>query len=309
MRFSRINALFNLFARIRNAFECGKNKYYCYYKSTKTYSTTGAIRRVAAFSASLETARRRYVSDQRGVAALEFALLAPLVLVLCIAGVVVGEAVLVNQKVSNTAYTLADLVSQFSRATVGSTTSTQIGLSDAFKLASLVMTPFPGTNAQIILSALTYDGANYQTVWSVSQNAAAYPVGKSAALDQSNVPPALTSGNGQILMVEVFYSYKTPFASVMSAIWGGPTITLSSRQFARPRMSNTVDCDDCPHGSTPKTAPTPAPSPTSDPTPAPTPAPMPSDPVCQMHPLLCSQPNSQPSQNPVCQLHPFLCSR
>ena len=54
----------------------------------------------------------RFAADRRGIAAVEFALIAPLMLALCFGSVEVEQAVSLDRMVSLTAGTVANLVTQ-----------------------------------------------------------------------------------------------------------------------------------------------------------------------------------------------------
>ena len=55
---------------------------------------------------------RRYRKSERGIAAVEFALVSPILFLLLLGGVEVGRYILVHQKVEKMAYSVSDVVSQ-----------------------------------------------------------------------------------------------------------------------------------------------------------------------------------------------------
>ena len=70
-------------------------------------------RRIARARRSIRRLRR----DQRGISAVEFAMLAPLMVVLYLGGVEISQAIAVDRKVTLVARTLGDLVAQTSSVT------------------------------------------------------------------------------------------------------------------------------------------------------------------------------------------------
>ena len=116
---------------------------------------------IPRLSASLERASarayrllRRFRRARAGVAAVEFAFILPMMLVLYFGIVVLGQGLEVGRKVALASRTLADLTAQQLPSTVGigncaATTTTpcvtDANLNDFFTGAELVMTPFPPT--------------------------------------------------------------------------------------------------------------------------------------------------------------------
>ena len=60
---------------------------------------------------------RRFVGDQDGVSAVEFALLLPLMLTLYLGGVEVSQAVSADRKTMLVAHSIGDIISQYSCVT------------------------------------------------------------------------------------------------------------------------------------------------------------------------------------------------
>ena len=69
---------------------------------------------VSSFMGSIERRLRRLIGDERGVSAVEFAMLLPLMLTLYLGAVEVSQGIGADRKVTLTARTIADLVSQVS---------------------------------------------------------------------------------------------------------------------------------------------------------------------------------------------------
>jgi Flp pilus assembly protein TadG len=77
----------------------------------------------------------RFAVDQRGVSAIEFAILLPLMLTLYFGGVEISQAVSADRKNTLVAHTIGDLVSQYTDITTA-----QVG--SVMNAAQWVLTPF-----------------------------------------------------------------------------------------------------------------------------------------------------------------------
>ena len=91
---------------------------------------------------SIERRLRRLIGDERGVSAVEFAMLLPLMLTLYLGAVEVSQGIGADRKVTLTARTIADLVSQVS--SIGNADMT-----NALNASSAVMAPFPISNLKV----------------------------------------------------------------------------------------------------------------------------------------------------------------
>jgi Flp pilus assembly protein TadG len=162
--------------------------------------------------------------DERGVSAVEFAMLLPLMLSLYLGSVEVSQGIGADRKVTLTARTICDLVSQVS--SIGNTDMT-----NALNASSSVMAPFPTSNLQVTVSSVKIDAAGKATVdWSDSFNGTARTTGSTVTL-----PAALNVANTSLIWSEVQYTYKPVIGYVMTG-----TLTLKEQMYMRPRVSDTV---------------------------------------------------------------------
>jgi Flp pilus assembly protein TadG len=187
-----------------------------------------------------------FARDKRGVAAVEFVFIVPLMLALTFGTIEVSSAVAIDRKVTLVARTLSDLVSQGSQVT-------QTDLKNFFGLGSAIMTPYPVTAATLTqkISAVNIDASKKVTVvWSysgaVSNGVAATPtVGYAkGAVVTSDIPPGLLVPNTQLIWSEVVYTYKPVSGFFMISK------DLTDECFTRPRQSDCVM-----DGTTPCTVP------------------------------------------------------
>jgi Flp pilus assembly protein TadG len=171
--------------------------------------------------------------DGRGVAAIEFAMLVPIMLVLFFGTVEFSSGVAVNRKVTLMARTFSDLVSQNF-----SVTSTQ--LSGYFAADSAIMTPYDSTPTQAVIAELYVDPA---TLTAKVQWSFGYPTGVVT-------PPAVGTivtlpSNGALAVSGTYLIYsKITYQFKPAADYGGlmsmAGVNLNDVAFTRPRQSACV---------------------------------------------------------------------
>jgi Flp pilus assembly protein TadG len=167
---------------------------------------------------------RRLIGDERGVSAVEFALLLPLMLTLYLGAVEVSQGIGADRKVTLTARTICDLVSQVS--SIGNSDMT-----NALNASSTVMAPFPVGNLKVTVTSVKIDAAGKATVdWSDTLNGTARAKGSTVTL-----PTALNVANTSLIWSEVQYTYKPVIGYVVSG-----TLTLKDQIYMRPRLSDSV---------------------------------------------------------------------
>jgi len=167
---------------------------------------------------------RSLAGDQRGVSAVEFAMLLPLMLSLYFGAIELSQGIGADRKVTMTARTVADLVSQ-----VSSINNTD--MSNSLNAASAVMAPFSASNLQVTVSSIQIDANSKATiVWSDTRNGTARAVGSTVTL-----PAALLVPNTYLIWSEVQYTYRPTIGYVVSG-----TLTLRDQIYMRPRLSDQV---------------------------------------------------------------------
>ena len=177
----------------------------------------------------------RFVKDKRGVAAVEFVFIVPLMLTMTFGTIEVSSGVAIDRKVTLVARTLSDLVSQGTKVS-----STDI--QNFFKMGSAIMTPYPVTTATMTqkVSAITIDASRVARIaWSYSGNVNGSSVTVSAGYPKNTVittiPPGLVVANTQLIWSEVTYTYTPIVGYVLRS-----TVPLSDQCYTRPRQSNEV---------------------------------------------------------------------
>jgi Flp pilus assembly protein TadG len=172
----------------------------------------------------LQRVLRRFARDRKGVSAVEFALLLPLMMTLYIGGAEVSQAVSVSRKATLVARTVADLSSQSS----GITAANMTNILDA---SAAVVSPFDASRLQVTVSQVKIDANNNATIsWSVTRNGTARTVGETVTL-----PAGLVVANTYLIWSEVDYNYQPAIGYVITG-----NLHLTDKMYMRPRLSTSV---------------------------------------------------------------------
>ena len=170
----------------------------------------------------LRSLRRGFGSDERGVSAVEFALIAPMMIGLYLGCVEVSDGVSADRKVSLTAAALANLTAQV--ATISTADMTNI-----FDASSAIIAPYSASKLKVTVTCIAIDANNVARVkWSQTRNGTA----KSGTI---TIPTALAVASTQLILAEASYDY-TP--TVGYNITG--TLTLSDKMYMSPRITAPV---------------------------------------------------------------------
>jgi Flp pilus assembly protein TadG len=179
---------------------------------------------------------RALLDDCRGVVAIEFAMIAPIMLVMYFGMEEFASGVAVNRKVSLVARTLSDLTSQ-------SSSVVDADLASFGQTAKAIMTPY---DPSILVSSITevyVDPTTHvaRVQWSKAltiDTAGNVTVGVSPHTKSQIVvvPPNLNIDGTYLIWSEVSYLYKPTIGYVMAK--GG--VTLSDFTYTRPRQTDCV---------------------------------------------------------------------
>ena len=172
---------------------------------------------------------RRFLADKRGVSAVEFAMLLPLMVTLYLGGVEVSSAIAIDRKMTLVARTLGDLVAQ--ATSVDNSTMTSI-----LSATTAVMAPYSDTNLKITVSSVQINSQGVAKIsWSDTKNGTAHSIGSTVAL-----PAALNVASTSLIWAEASYAYTPTIGYVITG-----TMTLKDQIYMRPRLSDTVACNSC----------------------------------------------------------------
>ncbi len=170
----------------------------------------------------------RALLDRRGVSAIEFALLAPVVIGLYVGAIELGNVLTITRRTSDVASTAADLTAQVK-------TVSTADLQDITSAATSILTPYPTTPLKIVLSSVVADANNSPKVtWSYATTGATARATNSVV----TLPAGLTQANSSVIMAEVTYAF-TPLLNLRGYFNPG-SFTMGRTFYSRPRKSLTV---------------------------------------------------------------------
>jgi Flp pilus assembly protein TadG len=167
---------------------------------------------------------KRARADQRGVAAVEFALLAPVAILLYCGFAELTMAMMAERRAAHAASVVADLVSQ-----TPSISNAQ--LTDVFNIGGAILAPFPVAPLKLRVTSVVADAnAVPKMQWSVGHGLAVMPAGTVAGF-----PPNLLVANESVIQADVQYAFTSPLRMVM------PTVhTFNDTFYLKPRRSVSV---------------------------------------------------------------------
>lgn len=179
--------------------------------------------RVRAASAGL-------IVDKRGVAALEFALVVPILFILLVGTVEFSQALTVDRRVTQAANSTADLIAR----TKSITTSEVAGV---MQIIGHLMRPYDPARMRItVLNVIADvdDAANTTVCWSYEHNG-----GSGSYVDGASYPLAadLVEPGSSVIVAEVTYDYQP----IIFDYFIKTAFPLKETLFLKPRLSSYVE--------------------------------------------------------------------
>ena len=160
--------------------------------------------------------------NNSGLAAIEFAMIIPIMALLFVGTNEFSAGVAVDRKVTLMARTLSDLTSQ-------NTSVTDAQLTNFFNASKAIMTPYSSTPVQATITELYINPSTLKARVQWSKGYDAHAAG--AVID---IPDSLKIAGTYLIYSEVKYNYVPSVAWFINKVDG---ITLSDYTFTRPRQS------------------------------------------------------------------------
>lgn len=170
----------------------------------------------------------RLTGDERGVSAVEFAMLAPVMIAFYFGMAEFCQGYMAQKRMGHVSAMVADLVAQ--EETVATT-----NLDDIFQIGGLIMKPFSIAALQQRVSSVTQTGGVARVTWSRGSGMTPRPVDAVIAM-----PPGLISDGESIIVSEATYDYDSPVDYLMPAV-----TRFSHIYYLRPRTVDNVICSNC----------------------------------------------------------------
>ena len=153
----------------------------------------------------LKTFVRRYTGNQNGMAAIEFALIVPIMALMFIGAVELSQAITVDRRVTQVASSTADLVARADKQI------SQTEITDIMKVGGYIMKPFTEVPVQIIIRNVTSSPTNAAIAkqsWSCTYKGAGPTQTCGCTSTNYTLPGNLVSTNDSVVISEVTYGYK-----------------------------------------------------------------------------------------------------
>lgn len=186
---------------------------------------------------------RRFRRDRRGVAAVEFALIVPLLLALYLGTMEVSNGVSLNKRVARAASNVADLVAQQDQVT-------RAQLHAIMDVGESVLFPYNADNPRITIVGVDVDDDHAQggkVVWSRRLQKSGNHTRPFARNSDIRVPNRLRVDDSFLIMARVDVTYLPIVTWVTDrGPDGRPTgIRLTETFWLQPRLVERIDCTNC----------------------------------------------------------------
>lgn len=184
-------------------------------------------------ASTLANRLKRLKSDRRGVAAVEFALLLPFLLILLIGMAETVSALNHDRKVSQVASSVTDLVAQ-------AETLSSSDITDIMRAASEIMKPYSDAPLDVIVASVTFDeNGDPEVDWSRNKSGGSpWAAGSAPPID---FPEAISTAGTSLVVGQASYDYVPMFATLLQNIFPRATsMTLSGTYYYRPRLTAKV---------------------------------------------------------------------
>lgn len=156
---------------------------------------------------------------ESGVSAVEFALIAPVMITTYFGASELCNLLLCDRKVTNVTAATTDLVAQALQVS-------DANIADIFTASSAIMEPYPLASLQIIVTSAVADADGNVTVgWSDGYNTPAHMQGTAFTL-----PDGLIQPGGSVIVTEVRYTYDLPIGEFWT-----DGFTVNDTFYQRPR--------------------------------------------------------------------------
>ncbi|UWU93882.1 TadE/TadG family type IV pilus assembly protein [Bradyrhizobium sp. CB1015] len=186
---------------------------------------------------------RGFVADKRALAATEFAIIVPLMLVMFFGTVEFSSAVAIDRKVTLIARTLSDLTSQ-------STKLDDASMKDSFTASISVVMPYDATLVKGTISQIYIDANSVAKVqWSKAGTITSGATQATLTTSTRNagdtvttmIPSTLLIPSSYLILSEVKYTYTPTIGYVLKS-----SVTLSDLSYTRPRQVTCVPYNNVP---------------------------------------------------------------
>jgi Flp pilus assembly protein TadG len=168
---------------------------------------------------------RLFAAAKQGVAAVEFALILPILVVILLATFDGGRAIAAYMKMRAATYALASITNQYS-------TIQLVDMTSILGATSVVMAPYSSGTPAVKISQVKINNSGVSTIeWSAAQGTTARSAGSSIS-----PPSAMIVNSSYLILAEVSYTYVPVFG-----FFGSSTgITFTDSLYVTPRSVSCI---------------------------------------------------------------------
>ena len=176
---------------------------------------------------------RQFQAANSGAAAVEFALILPIMLMVYIGTTEASALIMMDRKIQSVAGAVGDLVAR-SDGTISKTT-----LTDYFAAASGIMNPYDSDQVKQVVTEVYVDSSgNAKVIWSRQYSGAGYAVGTDHAVNSAYPLPdafiAISKGK-YVIAADAQYSYKPLYGIVFDK-----AVNLNRENYFIPRFEGSI---------------------------------------------------------------------
>jgi Flp pilus assembly protein TadG len=163
--------------------------------------------------------------NEKGVSAVEFALIAPIMILIYFGCIELSLLMRADRRVTSTASGLGDLTARL-------VTADDSDMQELFDAAAVLMQPYDAKNARLRITSVVDDGDGTTRVgWSDGFNIEPYSEGALIT-----VPPGLVTTPGSVIVSEVEFEYESSIGFVINT-----SRTLKDTFYLRPRRVTVIN--------------------------------------------------------------------
>jgi len=194
------------------------------------------LREIRKLKGQWQNRCHRFLKNQKGTAAIEFAFLAPILILTYFGALEVSRAYLIKNKVETVSETVANLVAQ-------GTTITQSQLDDIFTLSTSMLETDEEAKFNIVVTAVrTLPDPNTgdpktKVTWSESKTGNDT---RGQDDEYNELPDGMAENYETLIVTELYYDHTAIFEYVVKG-----TKKFDRRFITKPRYSLDIPCDDC----------------------------------------------------------------